>query len=140
MDYIMTYPGQFVGRTITKAMKLHLRESIGVAWVRDGMARSRLAELARPLWFLANAYWFSVLILALAGGAIVVRPLGWRGLFHIAFLMWAYVTAVHAVIVADDRYHIPAVPFIAMFAAVAIVRYLEMGHIQKLFSSSQGKE
>ena len=33
---------------------------------------------------------------------------------------WAYFTAVHAIIVAEDRYHMPATPFMTLLAGLAI--------------------
>jgi hypothetical protein len=34
--------------------------------------------------------------------------------------LWAYFIALHAVIVTQDRYHFPCLPFIGMLAAVAL--------------------
>ena len=48
----------------------------------------------------------------------------WAALTHPALAVWAYFTAVHAVIVIQDRYHLPATPMIASFAAVALIAVL----------------
>jgi hypothetical protein len=52
--------------------------------------------------------------------ALSVRQAGLAGLFHPVFGGWAYFTAVHAIIVAEDRYHMPATPFMTLLAGLAI--------------------
>jgi hypothetical protein len=45
----------------------------------------------------------------------------WFAMTHPALAIWAYFTAVHAVIVIQDRYHFPATPMIGALAALALV-------------------
>ena len=119
--YIKDKPGAFVLRTVLKAIKLHMRDFIASAWTREGLKRSILKPFYLPLWILANIYWFAVLSMAVAMVVIIVRENDWRGVFYLPFTFWGYVTLVHAVVVADDRYHFPAIPFIAMLAGGFLV-------------------
>jgi len=74
---------------------------------------------------LSSLYWYGLLLLGLAGAALVLRREKLRGLFHPALLAWAYFAAIHAVTLAQDRYHFPSIPFIAMLAGFAALSALD---------------
>ncbi|MFN0132404.1 MAG: hypothetical protein ACKVW3_07740 [Phycisphaerales bacterium] len=125
--HIREQPAAFVARTFKKAVLLHRSETIGVGWNERGLARaapSLFGEGSRGIWLLkaaSTAYWWLVLALALLGLAWLARARGiWHTLTHPAAAFWAYFTAVHAVIVIQDRYHFPATPLIAALASVPI--------------------
>lgn len=123
-DYIRDDPLHFAGDVARRTLLLHSRETIGVAWNLQAI-EARLGAAAVPAAkLIATGYWYLVLIAALAGVALSVRRSGLGGLFHPVFGGWAYFTAVHAIIVAEDRYHMPAVPFMAVLAGLAIGRVL----------------
>jgi 4-amino-4-deoxy-L-arabinose transferase-like glycosyltransferase len=120
-QYIETHPGAFVLRTIKKAVLLHAGETIAVHW-NDGGIQQRFGERALfAAKVVTDGFWLMALLLGLIGVVIVV---GERGLLlslsNPVLLIWIYFTGVYAVIVVEDRYHIPSHPFIAIFAGVAI--------------------
>ncbi len=135
--FIKQDPLAFVKRSIIKAVRLHDRETIGVAWNKEGLALAR-PDLFAPtgegesalafdqrratkiLKLVSSAYWYAILSIAFAG--ILLLP--WRSQFwlvlnHPALVLWAYFTAVHAVIVVQDRYHFPSTPMVATLAGLA---------------------
>lgn len=118
--HIRAEPGAFVLRTLTKALRLHERETIGVAWNSGGLEPALGERGLTALKLLATGYWYAVLLLAFAGSVVLVRSGGAGQLLHPVLLSWAYFTALHAVIVVEDRYHMPNTPFVALLAAVAI--------------------
>lgn len=122
MTYIRDEPLSFVRRTLVKAVRLYERETIGVAWNEEGLRRTmgEAGILANKV--IAQGYWMAALALAVFGFGAAARRAGAYIVFHPAFVMIAYVTAVHAIIVIQDRYHYPAVPFLAMFGGVALSR------------------
>jgi 4-amino-4-deoxy-L-arabinose transferase-like glycosyltransferase len=120
--YIREEPGAFLLRTGEKALLLHSRETIGVAWNAPSI-EARIGSVALlPLKLVSTAYWFLALGLALAGFVIVLLRNGVWGIFHPAFAAWSYFTAIHAIIVAGDRYHMPSVPFMALFAGLMLAQ------------------
>lgn len=129
--HIREQPVAFVARTIKKAVLLHRSETIGVGWNEPGLARaapSLFADGSRGIFLLkaaSTAFWWCVLALALLGLAWLARARGlWPTLTHPATAFWAYFTAVHAVIVIQDRYHFPATPMIAALASVPISGFI----------------
>lgn len=120
MAYIRAEPMAFVQRTLAKAGVMHAWETVGVAWNQRGIADIFGAWAITPLNLLTTAYWTLVLLLAIGGLGLQLWRQGVRGLFHPVFGGWGYFTAVHAVIVAGDRYHMPGVPFMALSAALAM--------------------
>jgi hypothetical protein len=72
----------------------------------------------------SSLYWFAVILLALGGAVQTIVREKWRGLLHPAILAWSYFAFVHAVTLAQDRYHFPSIPYIAMLAGVATVSLL----------------
>jgi 4-amino-4-deoxy-L-arabinose transferase-like glycosyltransferase len=121
--YIRAEPLAFVKRTLVKLVRLHDRETIGVVWNADGLARRYPAWLIRGLKLASTAYWWAGLALALAGTGWLVWTRGvWAAATHPAVVLWAYFAAVHAVTVIQDRYHMASLPVIAALAALALVR------------------
>jgi 4-amino-4-deoxy-L-arabinose transferase-like glycosyltransferase len=127
LAHIADHPMAFVGRTLWKAGVLHSWETVGVVW-NEAALFATIGSL--PILFLklvSTGYWYLVLAAALFGVGVVLKRDAWRALFHPAFGGWAYFTAIHAVIVVGDRYHMPNVPFMAIYAGVglvAVIRYL----------------
>lgn len=118
--YIAEEPGAFVLRTIQKLFKLHMGETIFVHWNVHGIERVFGSWAHLPLKAIASGYWYAALLFGLAGLVIVAARRDWyRQIFHPAILMWAYFSAVHAVIVVGDRYHFPNIPFIVVLATVS---------------------
>jgi hypothetical protein len=70
---------------------------------------------------LATGYWFALLALALGGLLWRLRQTPVQAIFHPTTAAWGYFTALHAIIVVEDRYHMPASPFIALLAATGLV-------------------
>lgn len=127
-EYILAEPVAFAKRTAVKAVKLHAKETIGVGWNLEGLKQryprwlgDEAMACVKALKLLSTGYWSLVLLLSLPGIVLTVRRIGlWQAMLHPAILIWAYFTAVHAVIVIQDRYHLPATPLIASLAAVTI--------------------
>jgi len=124
--YLKEEPSAFVLRTVWKSLRLHERETIGVSW-NEGA----LLELVGPMGvtlakLFSTGFWYLMLGAALTGIVLLARGnLGWRVIVSPAVWLWLYFTGVHAVIVVGDRYHMPAIPIIALLAAVAISRLTE---------------
>ena len=121
-EYIRQEPLTFVVRTLKKAVLVHDRESIGIAWNEKGLKQNFGNGMLMTLKIITNCYWW--LILACAGSGLYLfirnRRTWLEALTFPPLTAWAYYATVHSVIVAGDRYHIPSDPFIAMFAAYAI--------------------
>ncbi|MCZ6835628.1 MAG: glycosyltransferase family 39 protein [Planctomycetota bacterium] len=125
VEYIKAEPGAFIWRTVSKLIRLHDRETIGVHWNEKGLITRFGEGVLVPLKIMAQTYWLAILGLALAGVALLeIQLKSWpdrfRGLFHPTLLIWTYFASIHAVIVIQDRYHFPSQPFIAILAAVAL--------------------
>ncbi|MFE3837881.1 ArnT family glycosyltransferase [Pseudogemmobacter sonorensis] len=124
-DYMRENPGQTLLRTLKKAVQLHGRETIGVAWNEAAIRALGGDGLLAAAKLVATGWWYSLVLAAGTGIVLLWREGGWRAaLFNPAVAIWGYVTLVHAVIVVEDRYHMPASPWIAMLAAVALARLL----------------
>ncbi len=117
-QYIRQHPGLFLRRTLLKIFRTHERESIGIVWNQPGLSHRFPPILIPTLKLLGNLYWWIMLLLAAGGLFQLLRQLDFRvWLLQPPVLLWAYFAAVHAVTVAQDRYHYPSIPFIAMLAA-----------------------
>ncbi len=69
----------------------------------------------------STAWWYAMLAAALAGAVVLARRRGiWQALLSTPVWLWLYYTGVHAVIVVGDRYHMPAIPMIALLAGLAL--------------------
>jgi hypothetical protein len=129
--YVRQYPGRFVIRTLKKAVLLYDHETIGVHW-NPGLTERYGDRVILPLKLLNDLYWWLILALGLIGSGVLVSQRGiWVAITSIPILMWLYFTALYAVFVVQDRYHFPALPFIAMLAGVALNAFAQRRAAQK---------
>ena len=121
LAYLKEAPGAFILRTGWKALKLHERETIGVGW-NDAALRDLTGDRGVPLAKLASTlWWYAMLVAALSGAVLLAYRKGvWLALLSPPVWLWGYFSGVHAVIVVGDRYHMPAIPMIALLAGVAL--------------------
>jgi hypothetical protein len=126
--YIREYPGKFVIRTMSKAVRLYSHESIGVYWNKAGLESRFGTGVFIPLKVFSSLYWACALMLGFGGLISLVRRIGLLGaLFQPAVALWLYFTAIYAVTVIQDRYHFAAVPFIAMLGGLALSHFSLLG-------------
>jgi 4-amino-4-deoxy-L-arabinose transferase-like glycosyltransferase len=125
-SYIRQHPVRFVGRTLVKFVRLHERESIGIAW---NITALRTWFSPAAIWGLKifnNLYWWAALGLGLAGLVALARDRGvLAALSHPAVLVWGYFATIHAIVVIQDRYHFPIIPSIAALGGFFLVRRVE---------------
>jgi hypothetical protein len=122
LAYIGAHPLGFGMGVVERLVVTHSRESIGVVWNQPGIVARWGQAVILPLKIANALYWYAALGLALAGIVIIVKQRSWRGMLETpAIWLWAYFALIHAVISAQDRYHMPSIPFIAMLAAYTMV-------------------
>jgi hypothetical protein len=122
--FIRAHPLRFLQLVVRRLIITHGGESIGVVWNETGVTERFGARAMIPLKLANGAYWGLALLAAIGGIVVLVRSMGLRAvvLAPVA-LLWAYFAAIHAIVVAQDRYHFPSIPFIAALAAVAADRW-----------------
>jgi 4-amino-4-deoxy-L-arabinose transferase-like glycosyltransferase len=138
-DFMLHHPVTTVELALKKLVLTHDRETIGIVWNEE-----QLAPAIGPTGILAaklvsTFYWLAVLALAIAGAIMVLIRDRWRGLIHPALLTWAYFAALHAITLANDRYHMPSIPFIATLAGLAASALLSRWRASREPSSSAGE-
>lgn len=125
MEYIKSEPGSFVVRTFAKFLKFHSHETIGVTWNEEGINERFGEAWLMPLKLLSQGFWMVCLLGGIAGAFMFVKEKPLPRLFHPLLILWLSSAGLHALIVAQDRYHLPVVPFIGVFCAYAIYRLVE---------------
>lgn len=132
-EYIKQDPIAFAKRTLVKAVRLYERETIGVVWNEPGLRRIGATDRVIQALKLVSSvlFWLPVLAAALLGAALLIVRRRWVGLTHPAIALWAYYTAVHAVIVFQDRYHFGLTPALGALAAFAFTTFRKLpNHVQ----------
>lgn len=123
--YLKEDPLGFVGRTLLKAFSLHNRETIGVVWNEKALNALLGDTGVKVLKLLSTGFWYAALLAAAAGIVVLCRRDGWWvALLSAPVWIWLYFTAIHAIIVTGDRYHIPAIPLVALLAAAGLAGLL----------------
>lgn len=117
--FIKENPTDFALLCLKRVKMSFDRETIGVSWNERGLPQAAQT----PLKLLSSAYWFSALALALIGVALflIEKPLR---IFDPLIVAPAMFAAVAIIVVGGDRYHMPMMPFIALFAAFTIGRLI----------------
>lgn len=120
-QFTIENPGAAIRLLGVKLVKLNIRETVGVVW-NEAHLRNMIGDrgvLGAKL--IATGYWYLLLAGALAGMIVIWRRKGINAaFFNPPVALWGYFTALHAVVVAEDRYHMPSSPFVAILAAVAL--------------------
>lgn len=119
-DYILSDPAGFVLNTLVKAVKLYDRETIGVAWNQNAIRNLGGDPALLVAKLVATGFWYALLLLSVVGLWQMAKAGVWRALFHPATLGVLYFTALHAVIVVEDRYHMPVSGYIAILAGLGV--------------------
>jgi len=125
LEHVRERPLLFAWRSVVRLVKTHARETIGVAW--NSAALEERYGSGSLLWFkvASQLYWLPVLGFAIAGALRLGRLTGWLAMAtHPTVLTWGYFAGVHALVIAQDRYHFPSTPWIAVLAAYAIAGML----------------
>lgn len=125
MEYIKSEPGAFVSRTVVKFMKFHSYETIGVTWNEEGIKERFGEKWIMPLKLVSQGFWMVCLLGGVTGVFLYIKEQPWPRLLHPLLILWLSSAGLHALIVAQDRYHLPIVPFVAMFCAYAVYRVVE---------------
>jgi 4-amino-4-deoxy-L-arabinose transferase-like glycosyltransferase len=124
--HIKENPGIFVRRTIERTITTYGRESIGVSWNEAGLKARWGQWSVTVLKVLNQLYWLPMLFLGMAGVVMMGIKQGWMPtLTHPLVSLWGYFAAIHAIIVAQDRYHFPSIPMIAICAAYALIAVID---------------
>ncbi|MDO5647462.1 glycosyltransferase family 39 protein [Paracoccus sp. (in: a-proteobacteria)] len=120
LSYIRENPGDALRLLGRKMVQLHNRETIGVVWnpALPRMIGDTGVQAAKAV---ATGYWFLMLAGGLAGIVVLARRRGIiAALFNPPVALWGYFTAIHVIVVAEDRYHMPSSALIAVMAAVTL--------------------
>lgn len=138
MAYVAAEPGAFLWRTASKLVRLHDRETIGIAWNGPGIQRSLGSGALMPLKIVATGYWYIILLLSLCGVTfLAIRAGVLLTVQHPVFACWIYLAVFHAIVIINDRYHFPSIPFIAVLASLALLEIA--GHPQRARTNQVGE-
>ncbi|MEL6369470.1 MAG: glycosyltransferase family 39 protein [Pseudomonadota bacterium] len=127
--HIVENPVKTASLFFQRLYQTHYYETIAVVWNEKGL-KERLGEwVLLPLKLAATGYWLLFFALAMTAVVLVLLrtskrqtvPAMLQTVAEPALVMFAYYAAVHGLIVGNDRYHFPSIPFVAILAAFAIV-------------------
>lgn len=122
INHIKSNPVGFLFRAAKKAVRLYECDTIGVHWNVNSLTRLVGDTGVFIAKLISQVFWVCALILCLYGITLMLRESGPALLVHPAMLIPLYITGIHAVFIFQDRYHYPAVPFIAIFAGITLGR------------------
>ncbi|MBA3588012.1 glycosyltransferase family 39 protein [Methylibium sp.] len=119
--YILDDPAGFAVRTLRKLIFLYGNESIGVIWNAGGISES-FGEPA-VLWLkrFTQLSWVLIFLTAAWGAWVLLRRLGWRRfILSPPVVTIAFYSAVHSIVVSQDRYHLAFAAQFAMLTAAGV--------------------
>src|SRR6056297_211499 len=140
-QHIKEEPLAFVVRSFRKLTFLYRNESIGVVWYEAGIVQALGEKAVVPLKRFTQLTWAMILLVSLFGVVVALRRNGWRNtVASPLFTSIVYYSAVHSVIVAQDRYHLSFATQVAVFfsiGTIAIHRAVKARHPAAAFSRDE---
>jgi len=125
LAFIRAHPGDYLALCLARAAISFDRESIGVIWNMHSLDPGFVWALK----LVSSAYWLGVLAFSLIGVALFVRGRPIR-LFDPLVVAPALLAAPALLVVGQDRYHMAMMPFVAIFAASAVVRVASLRFVR----------
>jgi 4-amino-4-deoxy-L-arabinose transferase-like glycosyltransferase len=113
--FIASNPLRYLRLCIQRIFTSFGRETIGVAW--NGTSLPEPSKL--PLKAVSTAYWLAMLAFAIVGVGFFLRTSASRVL-HPFVITPALLASSGILIVGQDRYHMPVIPFVALFAGALL--------------------
>lgn len=117
--FIKNHPLAYLQLSVRRAVMTYDRETIGVVWNQTGIEGRLGARALQPLKLLSTAYWLAMLSLG-AWGVWRTWRLGRLAQVWPLFAALLFFAAVPVMTVAQDRYHVPIDPLLAIFASWGI--------------------
>lgn len=118
INFIIQNPISYFKLMIKRAVTTYKSETIGVVW--NGALEKQLSHTnILILKLISTIFWWGVAITSLLGiyDLLKKKILSWH---HSLFAVSAFFFVFPLLTVAQDRYHLPINPFLAIFAAYAI--------------------
>jgi hypothetical protein len=125
--FIAANPVRYLELSARRAATTYSRESIGVAWNEPGLTRAGGTGVLLPLKLWANVYWWALVLVCLYSLRYVVSRRS-LDLGNPLLVVSAFFFTVPILTVGQDRYHMPLVPFVAIFAAWGIEHWRSSRH------------
>lgn len=121
--YIFKDPAGFVVRAVKKLLILYTNESVGVGWNSPGIRQAFGEPWEHRLKRMTQTTWALLCLLAAAGIWATLRDSGlMKTLFSPFMLTILYFTAIHMVVVSQERYHLAFAGQWAIFAALGVAQ------------------
>ena len=123
IQFIKDNPQAYLKLAALRAVITYKAETIGIVWngyIEKNVEKSELLALK----LISSLYWWLMLVLAGVGVYKILKDRKLK-LFHPLLMVPAFFFIFPVLTVAQDRYHLPINPFLAMFAAYAIQQFLE---------------
>ncbi|MDQ7744012.1 ArnT family glycosyltransferase [Hydrogenophaga pseudoflava] len=121
--YILQDPVAFAARAVKKLVILYANESVGVGWNSPGIRQVFGETWEQRLKRLTQATWALICLLVAVGLWSSLRRVGFLAtLFSPVTLSILYFTAIHMVVVSQERYHLAFAGQWAMLAGLGLAQ------------------
>lgn len=122
-NYIFQDPAGFAVRAVKKLLYLYTNESVGVGWNSPGIRQAFGEAWELRLKRLTQVTWAMICVLAAAGIWSALRSTGVaKTLLSPIMLCILYFTAIHMIVVSQERYHLAFAGQWAIFAALGVAQ------------------
>ncbi|MFW5432417.1 MAG: ArnT family glycosyltransferase [Methylophilaceae bacterium] len=115
INFITDNPVEYLKLAFKRVITTYKAETIGIVW-NGALFKKLSAQTILGMKLTSTLYWWIILILASIGIYKILRQ-GEMPTFHVLLVTLGFFFVFPILTVAQDRYHMPINPFLAMFAA-----------------------
>jgi 4-amino-4-deoxy-L-arabinose transferase-like glycosyltransferase len=123
--YILAHPFRFITNGLKKMFFIYSRDNSAINWTFRGVEFRYSRHINLAVNIINQGYYTIVLMLFIL--YLIAEFKNFRQLFLIensGLLIVFYFSAIYFVFFGDDRFHIPFIPFMAMYASVVLEKVI----------------
>jgi 4-amino-4-deoxy-L-arabinose transferase-like glycosyltransferase len=118
IDFIVHNPLSYAQLALKRVLITYKAETIGIVW--NGYLEKRFSKpILMGMKLVSSIFWWLILAFASIGVYKLLKQRQLK-LFNVLFVLAAFFFVFPILTVAQDRYHLPINPFLAIFAAYAL--------------------
>jgi hypothetical protein len=135
VSYILKNPVDYVKLSIKRFFITYKSETIGIHWNLSYLEKVVDSRVITAMKLISTVYWWMILLLGIVGIYLFIRKKKLE-IFNPFTVIIVYFFMIPILTVGQDRYHMPIMPFFAIFFAYAVEYYITKSRVGRIITKN----